>query len=231
MNKTNEDKLINIKASLEQNTSNPIMTREKCLLQQKILNQLILKYKHKAYHNKSNIKMNRKRNISFTKSTMQSVSSVSSYHISPIMNDLNCYMADIIPKHKESIKKRMTRLKLQIEMKKKKKAKEQKNAMMILNDNIKLYQGQLMQENITKKKIIDTKKWIMNESITLYQQFKNNYYKLMNNYDINQFKKENDKKEKELNYWKAKAKRSSSAHSLFLTQKANHNTKMNNAIY
>lgn len=218
MNKSNEDMLIKIKSSLERNTDNSIMTREKCLLQQKILNQLISKYKHKAYLN--NNKYNKKeRNSSYTKTTCPSVS-ITSYPYSS-MNNQNHFMINK-SKHKQNIKEKMTKLKLQIEIKKKEQAKTQKKAMIILNDNIKLYQEQLMQEKVTIKKIVDIRKRMMNKSINQYKKLKDNYYKLMNNFDINKYKKTNHEKERELNFWKNQSnKRFGSSQSLFLTLKPN----------
>lgn len=218
MNKSNEDMFMKIKASLEQNTDNSIMTREKYLLQQKILNQLISKYKHKAYLN--NNKYNKKeRNCSYTKAACPSVS-MTSYAYSSV-NNQNHFMINK-PKHKQNIKEKMTKLKLQIEIKKKEQAKTQKKAMIILNDNIKLYQEQLMKEKVTIKKIVDIRKRVMNKSINQYKKLKDNYYKLMNNYDINKYKKANHEKERELNFWKNQSnKRSGSSQSLFLTLKPN----------
>lgn len=231
----NEIELEKIKKTLEERSPNSSLTREKYIKQQKLLNRLIDVYKIKSkYHSPhSTTTTTRRKHLNY-KSPLPFINkkceplSPSSVYINKNNDDINktqeLFAQSPTQLKKDNQKEKLTYLKMLLVLKSSQKAKEEKNKMQVLNDNLKLYRNNLILEKITNRNVVLTRRKIIEDSIDNYRQMKRNYIEQMNTNDIENLSKINKIKENELTFWKGQAqsklrKSSSMTSDLFLTQK------------
>lgn len=229
----NEIELEKIKKSLEERSPNSSLTREKCIKQQKLLNHLIGVYKIKSKYHSPHSTTTTRKHLNY-KSPLPFINkkceplSPSSVYINKNNDDINKTqeLSAQSPTQikKENQKEKLAYLKMLLVLKSSQKAKEEKNRMQVLNDNLKLYRNNLILEKITNRNVVLTRRKIIEDSIDNYRQMKRNYIELMNTNEIENLSKINKIKENEFTFWKRQAqsklrKSYSMTSDLFLTQK------------
>lgn len=223
--------------AINDNNSNSASLKEKKILQQKMLHDLINKYKSQALFYDKNQRQTLNRNSSLPVLSYQTNNNSNAYTLSiphqslSEMNSAQVSSRTMMPTNqrcelpKAKVKARLESLKELAVKKKKTKAKSHKNAMIILSDNVKVYKEQIRKENINKRQLVSTKKKLIFDSIVNYKKQKKDLLNNLNWCDIKELTKANEKKMQEKEYWKTKMNKNNSfkpkfcMFPLFLTQK------------
>ena len=169
--------------------------KEKCFLQHKLLSNLINVYQHKIH----NISSNKHLNVSFSSKKKlppliynNNSNSNSNKRLSESLSLSSLNKGTACHKVKESEKLRKRKQLLEIQ--KRERAKEYKEQMNVMKNNLKIFKNSIMCENRNKRNVVKCAHEVEKDSISMYKIEKKNYINVLNEVDVENITKMNKQK-------------------------------------
>lgn len=199
-----------------ENCKSIVNKKEKCYIQHKLLNNLINIYQHRVtYFLNPKLNTNSKTLTSGTKTSkspetkskiiLPSVSrhrqmqSQSQLSLSNAKSTQNFFYKQKSKQNQSEILQKMRQIH---EAKLRQQAKDLRDKMRIMNDNFKIYKESIIYENINKRRIIETQRELVKDSINNYQLSKKQLINSLTGNDIERVNKLNKQKINELKFLK-----------------------------
>ena len=198
--------------------------KEKCFLQHKLLSNLINVYQHKIHNISSNGCLNasfssRKKLPPLTYSSVNNNSKrlSESLSLSSLNKGATCHKV----KESEKLRKRKQLLEIQ----KRERAKEYKEQMNVMKNNLKLFKNSIMCENRNKRNVVKCAHEVEKDSISMYKLEKKNYINILNEVDIENITKMNKQK---MNLFYKLKRKYIQAQNTYKNNNSNYNSSSNN---
>lgn len=196
-----EKELEKVSSEIE-NAKTILKKKEKSIVQQKLINNLLSIYQHKLLYYSSFTSKNKSELKKTPLVNLPKIKTLKSTKIKTLSSSHSAVNLVSRKDRRMNQYERIQKKKKELEEERREKAKNIRDKMKVMNDNLKLYRDSIVYENANKRRIINVQREIEKKSIENYRSNKKQLIDSLNESDFEKFSRENRRKINELTFLK-----------------------------